>query len=278
MRNIQLGQSTLIMGILNITPDSFSDGGLFVDPRKAISRVAQMLEEGADIIDVGGESTRPNSESISVKEEIKRVVPVIKDIRRKFPNSIISIDSYKKGVVKEAFLEGANMVNSLGGFSSDPTLPLVIEKDTPILIYHIKGKPKDMQKKDPVYNDVIGDVKKFFEKQISFGMSKGLKREQFIIDPGIGFGKTVEQNLEIIKRLNEFRSLKLPICVGVSRKSHLGTLLKKELKLSIVPEALDRLEGSLAETAVAVINGTKIVRTHDVFQTKKFLTVLDKVK
>ena len=279
MRKLALGHSTLIMGILNVTPDSFSDGGLFMNSEKAVLRAEQMIKEGADIIDVGGESTRPGSESVSVKEEIKRVAPVIKEVRRKFPNSIISIDSYKTEVVKAAILEGANMVNSIGGFSFDPSLALLLRKnDLPVVIYHIKGKPKDMQKKDPVYNDTIGDIKEFFENQIAFGISKGLKKEQFLIDPGIGFGKTVEQNLEIIKRLSEFKSLRLPIVIGVSRKSHLGKILHSELKFPTLPLPAERLEASLAETAVAVLNGVKMVRTHDILQTKKFLTVLDKFK
>jgi len=278
MNKLILGRSTLIMGILNVTPDSFSDGGLYVDPKKAVARAEQMLREGADIIDVGGESTRPNSESISIKEEIKRVVPVIKRIRKKFSSVIISIDSYKAEVVRAAISEGANMVNSLGGFSFDPSLPLVIGKDIPILIYHIKGKPKDMQKGEVVYRDVVEDIKEFFEKQIAFGLSEGIKREQFLIDPGIGFGKTVDQNLEIIKRLSKFKSLGLPICIGVSRKSHLGKILQSDLKLASVPLPDERLEASLAETAVAVLNGAKIVRTHDVLQTRNFLTILDKLK
>lgn len=279
MKKLLLGHSTLIMGILNVTPDSFSDGNLYFNPKKAVLRAAQMIQEGADIIDVGGKSTRPGSESVSIDEEIKRVSPVIKGIRKKFPSSIISIDSYKSEVVRQALLEGANMVNSIGGFSFDPSLALLLGKnDLPVVIYHIKGKPKDMQKGDMVYNDVIGDIKELFENQIAFGISKGLKREQFILDPGIGFGKTVEQNLEIIKRLSEFKSLKLPICIGVSRKSHIGKILQEELGLKDIPAPLERLEGSLAETAIAVLKGAKIIRTHDVLQTEKFLTVLDKFK
>ncbi len=278
MNKLLLGKSTLIMGILNVTPDSFSDGGLFIDPQKAVLRAGEMISQGADIIDIGGESTRPGSDFVSVDEEIKRVVPVIKKIRSKFSNIIISIDSYKAGVAMHALLHGANMVNSLGGFSFDPSLASVIKKDISIIIYHIKGKPKDMQKGEIFYKDVVGDIKDFFEEQIKFGMSKGLRREQFILDPGIGFGKTAEQNLEIIKRLSEFESLKLPLCIGVSRKSHLGLILQKEFRLNVQPSPTERLEASLAETVAAVLNGARIVRTHDVLQTKKFLTVLDKLK
>lgn len=280
MYELQLGCSTLVMGILNVTPDSFSDGGLFLDPEKAVLRAERMLEEGADIIDVGGESTRPGSKSVSKDEELKRVIPVIKGIRKKLNKKIfISIDTYKAGVARGAIKAGANIINSLGGFLFDKKLASIVsEFRVPIIIYHIKGEPKSMQKGEVVYKDVIGEIKKFFEDQIKFGLSKGLRREQFIIDPGIGFGKTVEQNLEIIKRLSEFKSSKLPICIGVSRKSHIGTILKNELKLSNPPLPTERLEASLAETAVAVLNGARIVRTHDVLQTKKFLTALDKLK
>lgn len=280
MNKLLTGSSTLIMGILNITPDSFSDGGLFMNSKKAFLRAGEMIQEGADIIDIGGESTRPGSETVSIKEEIKRVVPVIKEVRRKFPHIFISIDSYKADVVKASVLAGANMVNSLGGFSFDPNLAILLGKNyhLPIVIYHIKKKPKDMQRGEIVYKDIIGDIKNFFENQIALGISKGLKREQLIIDPGIGFGKTVEQNLVIIKRLGEFKSLGMPIAIGVSRKSHLGKILQSELKFTTMPSPSERLEASLAETAVAVLNGVKIVRTHDVLQTKKFLTILNKLK
>jgi len=273
-----LGKKTLIMGVLNVTPDSFSDGGLYIDLKKAVSRARQIFEEGADIIDIGGESTRPGSEPVSVNEEIKRVVPVIKEIKKILPNVLISIDSYKSDVVRQALLEGASIVNSLGGFLFDEKLTGVVKKfDVPIIIYHIKGKPKTMQQ-EPVYKDVIKDIMGFFREQIKIGVSKGLKREQFLVDPGIGFGKTVEQNLEIIKRLSEFRSLKLPIVIGASRKSHLGKLLQEELKLDTLPSPLERLEASFAEASVAILNGANIVRTHDVLETKKFLVVLDRLK
>lgn len=273
------GKKTLIMGVLNVTPDSFSDGGLYQDVDKAVARFKEMILEGADIIDVGGESTRPGSEPISISNEIRRVIPVIKEIRRILPNIFISIDSYKAEVVKAALLAGADIVNSLGGFLFDSKLAGVVQEyNIQIIIYHIKGRPKDMQVGKQRYSDVINDIMDFFEKQIKIGVTDGVSRNQFLIDPGIGFGKTVEQNLQIIKRLSEFRWLKLPIVVGVSRKSHLGTIVKDELKLSILPFPAERLEASLAETAVAVLNGANIIRTHDVLQTKKFLVVLDKLK
>lgn len=273
------GKKTLVMGILNMTPDSFSDGGLYLLLDKATMRVKEMIEQGADIIDVGGESTRPGAESISIDEELERVIPVIKKIREKFPNITISIDTYKSEVAGKALESGANTINSLGGFMFDKKLADIVAKfKCKIIIYHIKGKPRLMQKGEIKYKDVILDIKKFFEEQISFGISKGVKGRQFIIDPGIGFGKSVSQNLEIIKRLYEFKTLNLPIAIGISRKSHLGKILQEELKLPTLPPPSKRLEVSLAETAVAVLNGAEIIRTHDVLETKKFLTVLDKLK
>lgn len=278
-KKFTFGNKTLIMGILNITPDSFSDGGLYLSLDKAIKRAEEIVEEGADIIDVGGESTRPGAESISIDEELKRVTPVIKKIKEKFPNIPISIDTYKSEVAGKALESGANIVNSLGGFLFDKKLADIIAKfKCKIIIYHIKGEPRSMQEGEIKYKDVVSDIKKFFEKQIAFGVSKGVKRDRFIIDPGIGFGKSVSQNLEIIKRLNEFKVLNLPITIGVSRKSHLGKIFQDELKLPTLPSPTQRLEASLAETAIAVLNGASIVRTHDVLETKKFLTLIDRLK
>jgi len=269
------------MGILNVTPDSFSDGGLYFDDvAKAVARVEQMIEEGADIIDIGGESTRPGSAPISPEEELKRIIPIIGAVRKKLENKIIlSIDTYKSSVAREALQEGAHMINSLGGFTFDNKLAdVVAEFDCPIAIYHIKGVPQTMQKGSIIYKDVIDEIVVFFQKEIYFGLSRGMKREQFILDPGIGFGKTLENNLEIIKRLHEFQKLDLPLLISASRKSHLGKLLQERLGLPQLPDASERLEASLAEIAVAVLHGASIVRTHDVLPTVKFLTVLDALK
>jgi dihydropteroate synthase len=265
------------MGILNVTPDSFSDGGKFNSVDAAVARAGEMLQEGADIIDIGGESTRPGAEDVSEAEELKRVIPVIKAIREKLGNAFpVSIDTYKSAVAREALAAGASMINALGGFCFDEALAdVAAEYDCPYVIYHIKGMPRTMQTGEIAYHEIISDISQFFEDQIVVGIGHGMKREQFIIDPGIGFGKTVEQNLEIIKRLSEFSTLNLPILVGVSRKSHLGKILQQKLHLTEMPAADDRLEASLAETAVAVKNGAKIIRTHDVKETKRFLTTLE---
>src|SRR2546430_4585403 len=275
------GNKTLVMGILNVTPDSFSDGGLFFDDvAKAVARVEQMIEEGVDIIDIGGESTRPGSAPISPEEELKRIIPIIGAVRKKLGDKVmLSIDTYKYSVAREALQEGANMVNSLGGFTFDNKLAdVVAEFDCPIAIYHIKGEPQTMQKGSIVYKDIIDEIVVFFQKEIYFGLSRGMKREQFILDPGIGFGKTLEHNLEIIKRLHEFKKLDLPLFIAASRKSHLGKLLQQRLGLPQMPGASERLEASLAETAVAVLQGVSSVRTPDVLPTVKFLAVLDAIK
>ncbi len=269
---------TKIMGILNITPDSFSDGGDYFDnPQQMLQRVKQMLAEGADIIDIGGESTRPGADMVSEKEEINRVIPVIKEIRKQFgKNVVLSVDTWKASVANEALTAGVNMVNSLGGFTFNENLAEVIAlHNCPIIIYHTRGKPKSMQQGTIEYADVIREIADFFEQQIAIGSKYGIKRNKFILDPGIGFGKTVEQNIEIIKHLDAFKQFDLPILIGVSRKSHLGMILKKDLDIDTTPA--ERLEAGLAETAIAVQHGVSIIRTHDIIHTKKFLTVLEKL-
>jgi len=209
------------------------------------------------------------------KEELKRVIPVIKGIKKVSPKVIISIDSYKAGVADAALIAGANIVNSLGGFTSDKEMLKVVSKHKcSLVIYHISGKSKTMQQKDHHGKNVISNISKFFKSQIKLAESNGIDKSKLILDPGIGFGKTPEQCLEIVKRLAEFNSFGLPIMVGISRKSYLGFTLQKKFKLTSVPPPLDRLEACLAQTAIAVQNGATIVRTHDVLQTKKFLAFL----
>jgi len=271
---------TVIMGILNITPDSFSDGGMYYQTNSAVKRALEMVKEGADIIDIGGESTRPGSLPVSAQEEKNRVLPVIKGIRKKLgKNLLISIDTNKAEVAQAALDAGANMVNSLGGFTFEPALAKVVAKaHCPIILYHIKGEPRTMQSGKISYKDIIREIKTFFKEQINFGMKQGIKKESFILDPGIGFGKTVEHNLKLVKNFKSFTDFKLPTLIGVSRKSHLGKILQNKLKLKDLPLPSERIEAGLAEVAIAVLSGAKIIRTHDVYQTKKFLTVLDLLK
>ena len=267
------------MGILNVTPDSFSDGGEYNTLERAVAHAKQMIVDGADIIDVGGESSRPGAKQITTDEEINRVIPVIKALKKEFDDSIIiSIDSYKSVVVDQAIKAGATIVNSMGGFSFDAEIAEIVAKaGTKLIIYHIKGEPQTMQKGEIHYENVIDDINKFFSEQIEIAEHAGIKKDALILDPGFGFGKTVDQNLEIIKRCNEFAKHTLPILIGVSRKSTIGTLIKNAYSLERAPEPKDRLAGSLALTAFAVQNGATIVRTHDVKETKQFLTVLSAV-
>jgi dihydropteroate synthase len=269
---------TKIMGILNVTPDSFSDGGdYYNNPGKAVIRAKQMIDEGADYIDIGGESTRPESENVSEEEELRRVLPIITAIRKQLGTTVrLSIDTWKAKVADEALTAGANAVNSLGGFLFDEQLAEIVAKNhCMVIIYHIKGQPKTMQQGKIMYDNVCREIGDFFESQILFGEKYGIKHDQFILDPGIGFGKTAKQNIEILKNLQEFKKCNLPIMIGVSRKSHIGNILQDELAIETPPT--ERLEGSLAETAIAIQNGASIIRTHDVKETKKFLAVLEKL-
>ncbi|MBI3630824.1 MAG: dihydropteroate synthase [Candidatus Sungbacteria bacterium] len=280
-RMLAVGRRTLVVGTLNVTPDSFYDGGrFFPDAQKAIARLGEILYQGANIVDIGGESTRPGSVPISAEEELARVIPVINAARKRFgPAPVISIDTCKSEVASRALEAGGDMINCLGGTLFDQSVARVAaESGCPIVIYHIRGSPRTMQEGEIMYEDIIGDIKKFFEEQIAFLIKSGARKEQCIIDPGIGFGKTVAQNLEIIRRLGEFKTLGLPIMIDVSRKGHLGVILKDAFGMSEIPPPEERLEAGLAETAVAVMNGAGMVRTHDVFETRKFLAVIDAVR
>src|SRR5436190_7311233 len=268
---------TLIMGILNVTPDSFSDGGKFLDVALAVDHAKEMIEAGADIIDIGGESTRPGAEAVSVKEELQRVIPVIAAIRKELGEKIIlSIDTYKARVAEKSVEAGADIINDVSGLQLDAEMLKVVgELQVPIIINHMKGNPKTMQQGKIEYKDVIEDIAKFFEKQITLLEKAGMKKEHIILDPGFGFGKTVEQNVEILKRLGEFKKFGLPLMIGVSRKSTIGKLLLEAFGKEFLPT--ERLEGSLAATAMVVLQGASIVRTHDVRETKRFLAVLQAI-
>lgn len=248
-----------------------------MDVAAAVARAKDMLVEGADSIDVGGESTRPGSETVSINEELARVLPVIRGVRDAVGPSVpISIDTYKSHVATEALAAGATIVNSMGGLSFDPALGKVVAAARcPFIIYHIKGTPNTMQQGEIVYGDVIQDIHAFFEDQLAQGEAAGIAKTQYILDPGIGFGKTVAHNLTIIRHLSAFLSFDLPMLVGISRKSHLGMILKDALGLEEAPSPTQRLEAGLAETAIAVLHGASIIRTHDVAATKKCVAVVD---
>ncbi|ACN99638.1 dihydropteroate synthase [Sulfurihydrogenibium azorense] len=277
---LNLGVKTAIMGVVNVTPDSFSNGSEnYKDTGHIVDKVARMLEYGADIIDVGGESTRPGADPVPAEEELDRVIPVIKALRKELGDRFfISVDTYKSVVAKAALDEGADIVNDISGMSFDPEMAKVIARyDCPIIVNHIRGTPKDMQKGDIYYDDVVYDIVEFFKQQINYGLENGIRPDRFIIDPGIGFGKRVEDNVEIIKRISEFRILGLPILIGISRKSFLNVILKNLLTKKDIPPK-DRLYASLGATAYAVLNGVHIVRVHDVKETAEFLTILDTIR
>jgi dihydropteroate synthase len=255
---------TVIMGVLNVTPDSFSDGGLFNDPQKALERAKIMVAEGCDILDVGGESTRPFSSPAPANEELGRVLPVIELIRDL--DVPISIDTNKPEVAAKALEMGADMVNDITGLRNESMVKLVAEKKVPVVVMHMRGEPSNMQE-DPVYDDVVVEVMEYLRASAAKAEKAGIGSEQIIVDPGIGFGKTTEHNLEVLKRLDEFRSLGYPILVGVSRKSFIEKILGNE--------AGDRLEGSLAAMAAAIMNGANIVRVHDVKESVRVAGVLD---
>jgi dihydropteroate synthase len=268
-RTLILGKRTLLMGVLNVTPDSFSDGGLFFNKEKAISHGLRMVEEGADIIDIGGESTRPGSKPLELEEELRRVIPVIEFITKEV-NVPISIDTYKSNVAQRAIEAGAQMINDISGLHFDPSLAQVaVKEDVPLVLMHIRGTPETMQK-DIHYDSLFSEILQYLKDSIQRAESAGLDPRQIIIDPGIGFGKTVEDNLLIIKNLYEFRILGKPILLGTSRKSFIGKILNAE--------AGDRLEGTLSSIAIGVLNGAHIIRSHDVVQAKKAIAVADAIR
>lgn len=259
---------TLIMGILNMTPDSFSDGGQFKSHDKAIDHALKMVEEGANIIDIGGESTRPGAEAVQLEEELSRTIPIIEAIRLK-SDCLISIDTYKSKVAKAALVSGADMVNDISGLTFDHNMAsLVAERNVPVIIMHIKGKPGDMQK-NPNYDNLIKEIKAFFEVQIAIAKKAGIDSGNIILDPGIGFGKRLEDNFEIIRELGQISTMGYPVLLGPSRKSFIGFTLDLPIE--------ERIEGTLASITAGVINGARIVRVHDIRATRRTLTITEKI-
>jgi dihydropteroate synthase len=266
---LNLGKRTLLMGVLNVTPDSFSDGGFFFDKDKAIAHGLRMVEEGADIIDIGGESTRPGSKPLELEEELQRVLPVIESLAKEV-DVPISIDTYKSVVAQRAIEAGAQMINDISGLHFDPNLAqIAVKEDVPIVLMHIRGTPETMQK-DVHYNSLLSEILKYLKDSIQIAESTGLDPRQIIIDPGIGFGKTIEDNLCILKNLYEFRVLGKPILLGTSRKTFIGKILNAGVR--------DRLEGTLSSIAIGVLNGAHIIRSHDVVQAKKAIAVADAIR
>ncbi|MGQ9672805.1 MAG: dihydropteroate synthase [Candidatus Aminicenantales bacterium] len=263
-----LGQRTWLMGVVNVTPDSFYDGGFYFDPARAVERGLTLVAEGADILDIGGESTRPGSEPIPVEEEKRRVVPVIAALREK-TDVPISIDTTKAEVAEAAIAAGACIVNDISAGRFDPRmLPLVAGSGVGLVLMHMKGTPKTMQI-NPSYVDVLAEVKTFLSERMETVLSFGIRRENLIIDPGIGFGKNLEHNLLLLNRLDTFQELGRPILVGVSRKSFIGHILNLE--------AQHRLEGTIAAAVIAIQRGASVLRVHDAQAIKRAITVAEAI-
>jgi dihydropteroate synthase len=264
----EFGHRTLIMGILNVTPDSFSDGGLFINEDSALEQAYKMIEDGVDIIDVGGESTRPSSDSVPIEIELNRVLPVIENLS-KTTKICISIDTYKSVIAEKALENGANIVNDISALS-DPNMSSVVAKaGVPIVLMHKKGTPKDMQIA-PHYDSLISEISEFLQERIQIAIESGISPDKIIIDPGIGFGKTIAHNLEILRNLREFKALGKPILIGTSRKSFIGKILHTD-------DVKDRIEGTSATVAIAIANGADIVRVHDVKEMVRVSRIADAI-
>lgn len=248
------GRRTLVMGILNVTPDSFSDGGRWFDPDLAVAHGLEMIRQGADLIDVGGESTRPGARPVAAAEEIRRVRPVVERLARQ--GVLVSIDTSKAAVARAAFRAGARILNDVTALRRDPAMARAAARaGAAVILMHMKGTPRTMQK-DPRYEDVVAEICRFFRKALKYALSAGIPRDRILLDPGIGFGKRPEHNVEILRRLDEFRSLGRPLVVGTSRKSFIGHYLGRAVG--------ERLAGTAATVAAAVLRGADVVRVHDV--------------
>ncbi len=259
---------TCVMGVLNVTPDSFSDGGKYLDPFMASEHAVRMVEEGADIIDIGAESSRPGAERVSAQEELNRVLPVIKAVARKVKVPI-SIDTWKSEVAKAALLEGAALVNDITALRGDPAMAgVVAEAGAGVVLMHMKGEPENMQA-GPVYGDVVREVISYLAGSVHIAETAGIPADMIAIDPGIGFGKTLEHNLEILRRLSEFKALDKPILVGTSRKSFIGKITGRGVT--------DRVFGTAASVAAAIMNGADIVRVHDVGEMAEVARMIDAI-
>lgn len=261
-RTLELGKRTLIMGIVNVTPDSFSDGGLYLDPEKATVHAVQLLDEGADIIDIGGESTRPGAKvAVSAEEELRRVLPVITALKKQRPDAAISIDTYKASVARAAAAAGAEIVNDISGLRWDAQMASTIaEIKCAVVLMHTRGRPEEWRTLPPP-GDILLQVKRELREWAEAAVLAGVRRERIALDPGFGFGKTFEQNYPLLARFQDLQSLGFPLVAGTSRKSFLGRTLAKDGK--DVPAA-DRLHGNLAAHTALILKGAHILRTHDV--------------
>ena len=278
MRSIELKDGTIynfenmkIMGILNATKDSFYPGSRIEDVENAVKRAIKMVEDGADILDIGGESTRPGSDPVTVEEEIERVAPVIKAIRDRDKDILISVDTYRSETAEAAIKVGADIINDISAMTFDEKMAdVAVKYNVPIILMHIKGTPKDMQK-NPHYDDVVKEVKDFFQERIDYGTDKGIKRNKMVLDPGIGFGKNFNHNMELIRKIDSLLVFDLPILLAVSRKSSIGKALGD------VPVE-ERLEGTIAVSCYAAMKDVDMIRVHDVLENKRAIKMIEVLK
>lgn len=259
---------TLVMGILNVTPDSFSDGGKYFKPELAVDRAMNMISEGADIIDIGGESTRPGAEPVPPEEEIQRIIPVIQAVRT-HSNCMISVDSYKASVTEAALNNGADMINDISGLSFDQRMATVAAAAAvPVIIMHIKGKPRNMQV-NPDYENLLREIKDYFNTRIDLALKAGVKNYNIVLDPGIGFGKRLDDNFELIRKLGQIAAMGYPVLLGPSRKSFIGHVLNVPVE--------DRLEGTAAAVTAGILTGARMIRVHDIQAMKRVITIADRI-
>ncbi len=257
-------QHIQVMGILNVTPDSFSDGGKYTAVNTALEQVERMIDAGASIIDIGGESTRPGAVDVVLAEELQRTIPVIEAIKERF-DIAVSIDTSKALVMKEAILAGADLVNDVRALQEEGCLEVVANSNVPVCLMHMQGQPRTMQS-NPQYQDLLVDIMGFFEQRVAACQQVGIGKERILLDPGFGFGKTLEQNYRLLANLSQFKKLGFPLLSGTSRKSMIGNLLNREVN--------ERLAGSLATAMLAVQQGASIIRVHDVQETVDTIKIL----
>ena len=269
-----IGKQTLIMGVLNVTPDSFSDGGLYDTVEAAVAHARALVADGAHILDIGGESTRPatfgDKSPLPPEEEIARILPVIARLHAEMPHVPLSVDTYKAEVARTALDAGASLVNDISGLTYDPLMAaLVAERNVPVVLMHLPGRPRDLPLR-PVYADVVAEVIAFFERQVAYAQSQGVRRDRIWLDPGLGFGKTALHNLELLRRLPELKAFGLPLVVGASRKKFLGKILGTD-------DPGDRKDGTAATIALSIAYGADMVRVHDVREMARVAKVSDAI-
>lgn len=258
-----------VMGILNLTPDSFYARSRVPSHEEAVLRAKKMIEDGAEILDIGGESSRPGSDPVSPEEEISRIVPVIRELKRAFPETLLSVDTYHSATIEAALTAGADIANDITALADPAYAKIVSEAGAPVILMHMQGEPKTMQE-NPHYDDVVEDVLDFLKERADRALAAGIAKDRIMIDPGIGFGKTYEQNMELIRNIDRFHVLELPVLLAVSRKTFIGKALA-------LPDPKDRLEGTMAVSAWAATNGIEMIRVHDVLENTRIVRMMEEI-